>query len=208
MARGRTGRVVLFAVPLSLEWSELPSSALFAPLLQRLCRLLGTPSQGAPGYLVGETVRRRLPGTGPGHRIEVRTPSGRRYYQSAEANSEGTFWTGRPGEAGVWRLEEGGAVIDRFAVNVDTGESDLEEVSPRQLERVFGPGRVVALAADADLREQVLVRRYGRELWREFLFAALLLLLAESWIARAPRSARDAAGAEPVQPSSRSASKV
>ena len=208
IAGGRAGRVVLFAVPLSLEWSELPSTALFAPLLQRLCRLLGTPSQGAPDYLVGETVRRRLPGTGPGHRIEVRTPSGRRYHQSAEATSEGTFWTGRPGEAGVWRLEEGGAVIDRFAVNVDTGESDLEEVSPRQLERVFGPGRVVPLAADADLREQVLVRRYGRELWREFLLAALALLLAESWIARAPRSGSEGAGAEPVQPSSRSASKV
>ena len=208
MAWGRPGRVVLFAVPLSLEWSELPSSALFAPLLQRLCRLLATPSQGGRGYLVGDTVRRRLPGTAPGRSIEVRTPSGRRYYQSAEANSEGTFWTGRPLEAGVWRLEKGGVVIDRFAVNVDTRESNLEEVSRRQLERVFGPGRVVPLAADADLREQVLVRRYGRELWREFLLAALALLLAESWIARAPRAAGDAPGAEPLQPSSRSASKV
>lgn len=208
MGWGGTGRVVLFSVPLFLQWSELPSSALFAPLLQRLCRLLGTPSPGASGYLVGETVRRRLPGAGSGDRIEVRTPSGRRFHQSVEVNSEGTFWTGRPGEAGVWRLEKGGDVIDRFAVNVDTGESNLEEVSPRQLERVFGPGRVVPLAADADLREQVLVRRYGRELWREFLLAALALLLAESWIARAPRSAGDAAGTEPVQPSSRSASKV
>ncbi len=208
MAWRRMGRVVLFAVPLSLEWSELPSSALFAPLLQRLCRLLGTPSQGGGGYLVGQTVRRLLLGVVPGDRVEVRTPSGRRYFQSAEANSEGTFWTGRPAEAGVWRLEKGGEVVDRFAVNVDTRESNLEEVSPGQLERIFGPARVVPLASDADLREQVLVRRYGRELWREFLLAALALLLAESWLARAPRSASQTAEEEPVQPASRSASKV
>ena len=208
LAWHRMGRVVLFAVPLSLEWSELPSSALFAPLLQRLCRLLGTPSRGDQSYLVGETVRRRLPGIGSGDPVEVRTPSGRRYHQSAEANSEGTFWTGRPGEAGVWRLEKQGAVIDRFAVNVDTGESNLEEVSPGQLERVFGPGRILPLATDADLREQVLVRRYGRELWREFLIAALALLLAESWLARAPGPGSRAAEPVPVQPSSRSVSKV
>jgi hypothetical protein len=108
----------------------------------------------------------------------------------------------------VWRLEKGGEVVDRFAVNVDTRESNLEEVSPGQLERIFGPARVVPLASDANLREQVLVRRYGRELWREFLLAALALLLAESWLARAPRSASQTAEEEPVQPASRSASKV
>ena len=108
----------------------------------------------------------------------------------------------------MWRLEKQGAVIDRFAVNVDTRESNLEEVSPGQLERVFGPGRILPLATDADLREQVLVRRYGRELWREFLVAALALLLAESWLARAPGSGSRAAERVPVQPSSRSVSKV
>ena len=40
---------------------------------------------------------------------------------------------------------------------------------------------------DTDPRLAVLGNRHGRELWREFLLLALGLLLAEQWIARAPR---------------------
>ena len=76
-------------------------------------------------------------------------------------------------------------IVDLFAVNIDTRESDLAPVDREQVRRVFGD--VHFLQPGDDLRLAVLGNRYGRELWREFLLLALALLALEQWGARAPR---------------------
>ena len=91
------------------------------------------------------------------------------------------------GEAGIWRLRAGGTAVDAFAVNFDARESALAPVVPEYVRSVFSDAEVHFLNPDDDLRLAVLGNRHGRELWREFLILALALLLAEQWIARAPR---------------------
>ena len=93
-------------------------------------------------------------------------------------------------ESGLWRLLAGGVVVDRFPVNVDTRESDLTPFPARELERIFGPDRLRMIRPDDDLREAVLLNRYGQELWRECLLLALCLLLWELWLSRAPQERR------------------
>ena len=199
------GRAVLFAVPLSREWSELPASGLFAPLLHRLCRHLSQPPDHNRSYVVGQTVRRLLPSVDRQDRLVAVAPSGKRLYQPAAGSWEGTVWSAPVDEPGIWRLERKGETVDRFAVNLDTRESNLSELDPAALERIFGADNLHRLQPGTPLREQVLEQRYGNEVWREFLIAAVLLLLVELFVARAPRG-RAAAAHEAA--SSRSAAKV
>ena len=80
--------------------------------------------------------------------------------------------------------------MDRFPVNVDTRESDLTRFPAGELERIFGADRIRMIHPEDDLREAVLLNRYGTELWRECLFLAVCLLLWELWLSRAPQEKR------------------
>ncbi len=191
------GRVILFAIPLSLEWNDLPLKGLFVPLLHRLVRHLSLPPDHDRAYLVGQTVRRHLRDVPIESSIQAEAPSGRKQWISAEQTADLYYWKiPRVEEAGLWRLWKDGELVDLFAVNPDPREADLTPVPRERLLRLFGPERTRFIQPQDELRALVLGNRYGRELWRECLALALALLLAELWLARAPRRSSGGAGRE------------
>ncbi len=182
------GRTLLFATPLSLEWNDLPLKGLFPPLMHRLVRYLSLPADPGQPYLVGQPLRRHLPGTSIDDRLQAEAPSGRRLWLSATMQGGRCWWQiPRTDEAGLWRLWQEGRLVDLFAVNPDPRESKLSLVPRQRLEQLFGAGRTRFLGPQDELRSLVLGNRYGRELWRECLALALVLLLLELWLARAPQ---------------------
>jgi hypothetical protein len=196
LGRQGTGRVALFAAPLSLEWNDLPLKGLFAPMMHRLVRCLSLPDEAAPPYLVGQSLRRYLPGTNPDDRLQAETPSGKKLWLSAALQGARCWWQiPRAGEAGLWRLWQEGRLVDLFAVNPDPREADLRLVPRQRLEAFFGPERLRFFGPQDELRSLVLGSRYGRELWRECLALALALLLLELWLARAPQPRAETAHA-------------
>ena len=125
----------------------------------------------------------------PGAEVVTRSAgaSHRRWLGRGAADAAGGVWKiGTVTEPGIWRLRLEETDVDRFAVNVDARESDLARVSKERIEQILN-GPVQVVPPDASLRETVLAHRYGRELWRSFLLAALVLLLAELWIGRTRR---------------------
>ena len=180
------GRVAVAAFPLDPRWNDLHLSGFFAPLLHRMVRELSQPPDRRISYLVGETVHRHLNRLTIEAAVVAEAPSGERLRLEPE-RIEGQYRWKIPqvDEAGIWRMRAGSDIVDLFAVNLDTRESDLTSIDQEQVRRVFGD--VHFLQPGDDLRLAVLGNRYGRELWREFLFLALALLTLEQWIARAPR---------------------
>jgi hypothetical protein len=186
--RGPGGHALLWPVPFDLAWSDLPLRGLFTPWMQRLARYLGTTSADA-SYIVGQRAWRRLETTLE-TRVEAEAPSGRRRVVQPESLGDERLWrVPALDEAGHWRLLAGGSVVDEFAVNVDVGEADLTPLSIDDLRRRLGEG-VHLLPEGEETAAAVTAARFGRELWRELLALALLLLLVEVWIARAPDAAR------------------
>ena len=182
------GRVALAAFPIDPQWNDLHQRGLFAPLLHRLVRELSLPPDRHATYLVGETVYRRLADVPMEAAVEAETPSGERLRLEPERVGGQYLWKiPQVGEAGIWRLRVSGTEVDAFAVNLDARESALAPVVPEYVRSVFADAEVHFLNPGDDLRLAVLGNRHGRELWREFLILALALLLAEQWIARAPR---------------------
>ena len=70
-------------------------------------------------------------------------------------------------------------------MNPEVRESDLSPSPENELLAGFPAGRARVLQPGADLARRVREARYGRELWPFFTLLALLLLVAETIVARA-----------------------
>lgn len=184
--RGPGGHALLWPTPLDLGWSDVPLRGLFVPLMQRMVRYLARANTHSGDYLVGARAWRRLPPLAAETKVEAESPSGKRSVVQSEAVGDEQLWrVPALNEAGIWRLRTNGAVADVFAVNVDVAEADLTPASDELIRRRLGPeARLLAPGMSAE--DEILDARFGRELWREFLVLAVLLLLAELWIGRAP----------------------
>jgi len=194
LALGGRGKVLLLTTALDLGWTDLPIRGLFVPLFHRMVQYLATDTSARTSYLVGQSATRRTARAAGEGAATCETPGGETFLLAQHAAlgrgsddaAEGIWKIGTVAEPGLWRLHVGETEIDRFAVNVDARESDLEPVSKERIERILN-GPVHVVPPDAFLREAVLGRRYGRELWRSFLLLALALLFAELWIGRTRR---------------------
>jgi hypothetical protein len=187
------GRTALAAFPLSMEWNDLALRGLFAPLLQRLVRELSQHPDRYATYIVGQTAHRNLGDMSLDAVLMAESPGGERLRLQPERIDERYRWkVPQLHEAGIWRIKDGAQIVDTFPVNIDTRESNLTPVGREMLGRIFPPENLHFLQSGEAQRLQVLGNRYGRELWREFLALALLLLLVELWISRAPQSAAPA----------------
>ena len=91
---------------------------------------------------------------------------------------------------GVWEIFAHEQLADRFAVQIDIREPDLTPVSKARLEALFGRERLLVIDGGTDLRETILSRRHGQELWRSVLMGALFVMAAEMLIARSTRTSR------------------
>jgi hypothetical protein len=85
---------------------------------------------------------------------------------------------------GLYRAFAGGTLRTSFAVNPDPIEGDLAALTDGALTDAFPRGRARIVHVGDDLAARIRQARFGRELWPEFLFMALMLLVAETIIAR------------------------
>ncbi|NKB69232.1 MAG: hypothetical protein GKR89_19355 [Candidatus Latescibacteria bacterium] len=182
------GRVLLFAAPLDLAWTDWPIRGSFAPLLHRLTRYLGLPPGHELTFRVGQDVHRRLGEVTVESNIVAVAPGERQMRLSPELIDSRYLWKiPQVDEAGLWQLRQDGQTVDRFPVNLDTRESVPQPLDPANIGRFLGADRTHFLEPGQAWRPVVLGNRYGRELWRECLLAALGLLLVELWVARRTR---------------------
>ena len=87
------------------------------------------------------------------------------------------------GEPGIYTVLAGEEVLDRVPVNAPLRESLLSPLAPAALADQLASGEPVFAQSPGQWRSRVFTRRRGQEVWRLLLGAALLLLVAESWVA-------------------------
>jgi hypothetical protein len=183
------GRVILWSVPLDLAWSQWPESGWFLPVLQRLCRYLAINSAADRGYHVSDHAWRRLAGVDAQTQVQAHAPSGQRRFVDTERVFGELRWKiPHLPEAGFWSLQpENQATSARsvFAVNVDPSEADLRPIHKDDVNRILGESAYV-IDAQMPLAASVTDLRVGREMWRELLALAGLLLMVELWVSRSP----------------------
>jgi hypothetical protein len=179
---GRT--VLVLGSPLLPQATDLPASASMLPLLDVL---ITTPT----GEPVPTEIRTGTALPIPSDAQAIRLPDGRR-----EALEPGAPFR-RTGFAGVYELlGSGDEPVAYVAVNPATPGA-WASLTPTEASTLLQDSWETALPADP-WPDAVLAGREGREVWWPLAWLLLLVLLAESWLARA------GAGRTPTLPGGRS----
>ena len=176
------GRIFQFAVSADREWSSLPVTAFFLPIVHQLIRLgagaaIQPPNiQLGSNILVGESIpnyREDDIVTGPTGALIPIKDSGNRTFVIEELTEPGIYL----------RTKGGGEPEPVLAVNTDRIESYLAPVSITQLEEWAGFRRIVTAQDPEELFRQIDEFRNGRQLTELFFWLAFILSLIEWWYA-------------------------
>ncbi len=179
--RTGTGRVLLWTSTLDSAWSDFPLKPVFLPFIHRAARHLSAYAEPAPWSTVGQVLDASLGAAAsrPGGGVVV-TPSGRQV-PIDEEGSEVLELT----EQGFYELRtragEGVALV--VASNVDSAESDLTAMDPKEIvaAATSGPGDGSgARAAGVPLPPEAQER--SQRLWWYLLCIGVLLLGADTLI--------------------------
>ncbi len=185
--------LLLFTSSLDVRWSDFPTSASFLPFLNRA--LLHQVLRGRIGQhdpLVGERLSEPLGDDAGDRQFRCLGPDGIEIPLIVAQTELGpVLRSDFLPEPGFYHFLAGtrndlSAPEKTFAVNVDTEESDLTIVSEEKAALLFGED-ALWLESEENLDRRILEARHGRELWKLCLVLALMLLVAESLIARGLR---------------------
>ncbi|MGH7339915.1 MAG: hypothetical protein ACREKH_05430, partial [Candidatus Rokuibacteriota bacterium] len=176
-----SGRVLLWASTLDLAWSDLPLKPVYLPFVHQAVRHLAAYAEPAPWLTVGQVLDASVATTaGQTASPVVLTPSGRRVGVEEEG-AEVLELT----EQGFYELRNrsGDAVTAVVASNVDTAESDLTPMDPKEIVAATlpapGEGRQAGAAGQALTPE---AQERSQRLWWYLLCIGILLLAADTLI--------------------------
>ncbi len=177
-ARTGKGRVLLFTSSLGPSWNDLPLTPLYLPFIHQMVRYAGMREESA-WYGLGQTftVGKKQEAAAPA----IDTPGGARLSGNRLTPDGDLLVTAR--EPGFYRLRYN-AAPDYAAVNSDGAEGDFTKLNFGEFVAGVTGGAGSAEGSEANrnfTNEEV----EGRQrVWWSLLLVALLLLLAESFLAR------------------------
>lgn len=183
------GRLLFCGVAPELGWGELPRSGLFPTLLVRSALLLGPAAAPTFFHPTGEQGTLTLPTAPPA--VTVRDPTGtQRFLSPVQLGAGSRLELGYLGEPGVYEIRAtDGTPLATVNVNIPSAELQLDYASPERIREWFQQllRPRVSFHYHASPEELLTAAVQGgnaTELWRYFLFLALLLAIAEIFLSR------------------------
>jgi len=191
--RSGSGRILIACVPATLEWSDFPLKGLFVPLIHRSISYLTQEQVQQQAAFIGDPLRLTLPDSRRAQ-LAVQTPHGieaSAVRDPAAAASPVVFTeTEYPG---LYTVKENLVPVAKFAINIDPDESKTSRADEELIQAMMG--RVGIAANEVTTIDQpgradrvVLESRFGVELWKHLLIAALAIAIVEMIIARDSKS--------------------
>jgi hypothetical protein len=176
------GRVIAWTTTLDREWSDLPQTPVFLPLIHQFIKYLAQYERTTEWTTVGQVVDLSAMLKSRADRI-VMTPSGNRVTVPStepgivELNEQGVYEVRAAATGAAGRAE-------RIAVNLDPAESDLSVVDPQELVAAV-TGRASAAAAGQSGPAEISAGDAEKQqsLWWYLLLAGMVLLAGETVIA-------------------------
>lgn len=174
------GRVLLWASSLDLAWSDLPLKPVYLPFVHQAARHLAAYTEPAPWLTVGQVLDASVGAPAQPPSSVVLTPSGRRVGLDEEG-AEVLELT----EQGFYELRgrTGDTVSAVVASNVDTAESDLTVMDPKEIVAAATGGPASGRQAGAlGLPPTPEAQERSQRLWWYLLCIGILLLGADTLI--------------------------
>jgi len=175
--------VMVYSSGIDLQSGDLPAHSFYLPFLVRSVEYLGSRNAdfGFAG-IIGQPFRWNIESSAGSYSLVAPDES----VEKLKMTGEGTraFVSGTAyGEPGVYTLKAGDRTVSLLAFNVDRAESDIHRIEDDQIAEMLGTD-IRELTPGGDIKSSIKEARFGRELWKEFLLFALVLLIIESLLGK------------------------
>jgi hypothetical protein len=173
------GVVLVYTTGFDDKTTDLPYRTIFAPLMHRSVSYIKAASQQTPvASGAGDLLRFRLPADALGKSLLIQRPDQKQDRPAIASRGESGRWVEyiNTDRIGIYQLRAENVILNQWAVNLPDGEADLAPLDRNVLKKKYNFRLVEDVGT---LIEQIQQERIGRELWKYFLIAALLLLLVE-----------------------------
>jgi len=182
------GRIITLTAPLSPRYTDLSVEHNFFPpfIIRTMEYLAGGVSAYESENFIGKNVRRSLSGRQVQYgSVELITPDNRAYTISGTEQTGQIIYDCRPIDIpGIYQLKSNDRLIDLFPVNLPQSESDLAAADFDQLRKALKLDEATTIPYNESAETLISEARFGRELWKIFLWAAAVLMLVEMLLAR------------------------
>jgi hypothetical protein len=184
------GKALLFLAGIDSTSSDVAWHPFFVPWVNRMVGYLAQDVDAAgETFSVGEVVFRQLQQIPANQSLQLVYPNQARENLTplftATAALVKVENTRLPG---IYKIMAGEKVLDQFAVNLEPEESEPQKIDLKKIQATLQSQnqdlKLVEVPVRAEVVESIQRVRYGRELWRETLILALLLLGVEMWLGR------------------------
>ncbi len=175
------GKIIVMTSGLGDEYSDFTYQTIFAPLMSRMFSYLAVHQQTqASEYNILDELRlsvdarlvdQDLEIIRPDNQAEKVTPtilSGGLYLKYAQTNIPGNY-----------KLNSGQTQIAQWSVNISPEESVFKYYDNKELEKFH-----FNVLKESNIEQSVKNQRFGKELWKYFVLAALILLILEMLLFR------------------------
>lgn len=186
--RMKNGKIFLLNTAPILSWSSFPLKSIFVPLINKSILYLASKNKSEINILAGNEFDIDIRGRSLSP-LKIVRPDNTETFFSINQNDANTFVKyGKSDITGNYKILSGSKVIDEISVNADPLESKVKYLDKAGIEnymsKISFKGKLFFMNKDEDLNDAILKSRFGSELWKHFLIAALLLAFVEMLVAR------------------------
>ncbi len=177
------GTLFYFSTLIDLHWNDLPMKGSFLPFLHSVIATAGTDKSNSGSIQVDEHKWVELNHQLLNQEWECEYPSGNKEklipdFKLKGVNIQNTH------ELGSYTLYTNGNPYTSFATQLHPNELAIEPIQRAQLLDFFPSDQVKWLANSDDFETAFNEARHGKSLWKTFLLAALIAMMAESILSR------------------------
>jgi len=183
------GTMFTFTIYPGDAWTDLHVKSIFTPLLYRATQILNQTQQVQVGQQIGSFTPYRIR-TNNQELINLITEDNRAITpeQYTQGGATTLNFERMDLQAGNYQIVQGDSLLEKLAFNISDQESRLAYVGKAQLESVLlkkGYSNIMLLNAEPEeVSQRIQQEKEGNPLWKYFILASLLFLVAEIVILR------------------------
>jgi hypothetical protein len=182
------GKIFIFNSAPVLNWSDFPIKSIFAPLINKSVAYLSSKERDENVFLAGEDVNLNLKNINLSQLKIVKPDKSEEFINRTDNSGRDYLTYSNTNVAGSYKFYSGENLFEDISINTDPTESKTVYANvsdfENYLEQIKFAGKYVSIDKESNITEKILQARFGSELWRYFLLAALILALVEMTIAR------------------------
>jgi len=181
-----SGKALLFATSLDETESDLVVHPFFVPFVNRTVEYLASDlSRLSEDFQVGSTIERVLDPELSREQLKLTDPENLETSVAPIVQKDRLMLRiSDADKPGIYKIKTEKKEVDRFAVNIDSRDSDPQKIEKDEIERKLEGLSMFFIDPDDDIEKAILQSRYGKELWKPFLWIAFGLLALEMYLAR------------------------